>query len=178
MSLGRKGEGGTIVLRELLNPLPKGPRSRHVLLILTVIGISLLMGDGVITPAISILSAVEGLPLIPGLEAMAQDLLVLLAVGIAIALFAFQRRGTERVAFAFGPVMVAWFAALTVSGLIMLVQAPVVLVSINPFMGIGFLFSNGLASFLVLASVILCATGGEALYADMDHLGREPIRGA
>ena len=178
MSLGKKGEGGTIVLRELLNPLLKGPRSRYALLILTVIGISLLMGDGVITPAISILSAVEGLPLIPGLESTGQGLLVLLAAGIAIALFAFQRRGTERVAFTFGPVMVAWFAVLTVSGLVMLVQAPIVLVSINPFVGLGFLFSNGLASFLILATVILCATGGEALYADMGHLGREPIRGA
>ena len=82
MSLGRKGEGGTIVLRELLNPLLKGPRSRYLLLVLTVIGISLLMGDGVITPAISILSAVEGLPLIPGLEATGPDPLVLLAAGV------------------------------------------------------------------------------------------------
>ena len=110
MSLGRKGEGGTIVLREILNPLLKSFSSRYVLLILTVIGISLLMGDGVITPAISILSAVEGLPLIPGLSGMETDHLVLLAAGIAIALFYFQRRGTERVAFAFGPVMVVWFA--------------------------------------------------------------------
>ncbi len=178
MSLGKKGEGGTIVLRELLNPLLKGPRSRHLLLILTVIGISLLMGDGVITPAISILSAVEGLPLIPGLEGIGQDLLVLLGAGIAVALFAFQRRGTERVAFAFGPVMVVWFVTLTLTGLIMIVRAPVVLLALNPALGFGFLFSNGLASFLILASVILCATGGEALYADMGHLGRDPIRRA
>ncbi len=178
MSLGRKGEGGTIVLRELLNPLLKRPRSRYLLLILTVIGISLLMGDGVITPAISILSAVEGLPLIPGLEATGPDLLVLLAAGIAIALFAFQRRGTERVAFAFGPIMVVWFAALTLTGLVMIARAPVVLLAVNPAIGLGFLFSNGLASFLILASVILCATGGEALYADMGHLGRDPIRRA
>ncbi len=178
MSLGKKGEGGTIVLRELLNPLLKGPRSRYLLLILTVIGISLLMGDGVITPAISILSAVEGLPLIPGLEEIGQDLLVLLGAGIAVALFAFQRRGTERVAFAFGPVMVVWFVALTLTGLVMIVRAPVVLLALNPALGFGFLYSNGLASFLILASVILCATGGEALYADMGHLGRDPIRRA
>ncbi|MEN6516668.1 MAG: KUP/HAK/KT family potassium transporter [Methanospirillum sp.] len=178
MSLGKKGEGGTIVLRELLNPLLKSGRSKYAVLILTVIGVSLLMGDGVITPAISILSAVEGVPLIPGLEATGPDVLVLLAAGIAVALFYFQRRGTERVAFAFGPVMVVWFAALTVSGLIMIVQAPAVLFAFNPLLGLSFLFSNGLASFLILASVILCATGGEALYADMGHLGRAPIRRA
>ncbi len=124
MSLGKKGEGGTIVLRELLNPLLKSDRSKYAVLIVTVIGISLLMGDGVITPAISILSAVEGLPLIPGLEGMGTDLLVLLAAGIAIALFYFQRRGTERVAFAFGPVMVVWFAALTLSGLVLIARSP------------------------------------------------------
>ena len=178
MSLGRKGEGGTIVLRELLSPLLKGPQSRYVLLILTVIGISLLMGDGVITPAISILSAVEGLPLIPGLQSIETGTLVLLAAGIAIALFYFQRRGTEKVAFAFGPVMVVWFAALTLSGLVLIVQAPAVLLAFNPLLGLSFLASNGLASFLILASVILCATGGEALYADMGHLGRAPIRRA
>ena len=178
MSLGKKGEGGTIVLRELLNPLLKHARSRNALLILTVIGISLLIGDGVITPAISILSAVEGVPLIPGLEGVGPDLLVLLAAGIAIALFAVQRRGTERVAFAFGPIMVVWFAVLTLSGLVMIAQAPSVLLAVNPLLGIDFLLSNGLASFLVLASVVLCVTGGEALYADMGHLGREPIRRA
>lgn len=178
MSLGKKGEGGTIVLRELLNPLLKHPKSRYALLILTVVGISLLIGDGVITPAISILSAVEGVPLIPGLEGAGPDVLVLLAAGIAIVLFSIQRRGTDRVAVAFGPLMVVWFAALAISGIIMIAQAPSVLLAINPLLGVSFLFSNGLASFLVLASVILCATGGEALYADMGHLGREPIRRA
>ncbi|MEN6340966.1 MAG: KUP/HAK/KT family potassium transporter [Methanospirillum sp.] len=178
MSLGKKGEGGTIVLRELLSPLLKGPRSRYALLILTVIGVSLLIGDGVITPAISILSAVEGVDLIPGLETVGTDALVLLAIAIAAGLFYFQRRGTERVAFAFGPVMVVWFAALTIAGLVFIAQAPFVLLALNPLLGFQFLFSNGLASFLVLASVILCATGGEALYADMGHLGRAPIRRA
>jgi len=178
MSLGKKGEGGTIVLRELLNPLLKRPQSRSVLLIMTVIGVSLLIGDGVITPAISILSAVEGVPLIPGLEGVGPDLLVLLAAGIAIALFAVQRRGTEPVAFAFGPVMIVWFAVLTLSGLVMIAQAPSVLLAVNPMLGVRFFFSNGLTSFLVLASVVLCVTGGEALYADMGHLGPEPIRRA
>jgi KUP system potassium uptake protein len=178
MSLGKKGEGGTIVLRELLNPLLKRSRSKFALLLLTVLGVSLLIGDGVITPSISILSAVEGLPLIPGLEGIGTDLLVLIGAGIALALFYFQRRGTERVAFTFGPVMVVWFAALTISGLVMIAEAPSVLLAFNPLLGLSFLFSNGLASFLILASVVLCATGGEALYADMGHLGREPIRRA
>lgn len=124
MSLGKKGEGGTIVLRELLNPLLKSDRSKYAVLILTVIGVSLLMGDGVITPAISILSAVEGLPLIPGLERMGTEVLVLLATGIAVALFAFHRRGTERIAFAFGPIMVVWFATLTLSGLVLIARTP------------------------------------------------------
>ena len=178
MSLGRKGEGGTIVLRELLNPLLGHDGSRFALLFATVVGVSLLMGDGVITPAISLLSAVEGVPLIEGLEGTGTDMLVLLAAGIAVALFYFQRHGTERVAFAFGPVMVAWFAALALSGMVMIAGAPSVLLAVNPLVGAGFLVSNGPASLLVLASVILCATGGEALYADMGHLGRTPIRRA
>ncbi len=178
MSLGRKGEGGTIVLRELLNPLLTHAWSQKLLLLATVIGVSLLMGDGVITPAISILSAVEGVPLVPGLEGLGPDRLVLLAAAIAIGLFAIQRRGTDRVAFAFGPVMVAWFIALAVPGLIMIGRAPIVLQAINPLLGVAFLLSNGPSHLLVLASVILCATGGEALYADMGHLGREPIRHA
>ena len=136
------------------------------------------MGDGVITPAISLLSAVEGVPLIEGLEGTGTDMLVLLAAGIAVALFYFQRHGTERVAFAFGPIMVAWFAALALSGMVMIAGAPSVLLAVNPLVGAGFLVSNGPASLLILASVILCATGGEALYADMGHLGRTPIRRA
>ncbi|NLX48722.1 MAG: KUP/HAK/KT family potassium transporter [Methanospirillum sp.] len=178
MSLGKKGEGGTIVLHEILDPLLKTARSKNAVLVLTVIGISLLIGDGVITPAISILSAVEGLRLVPGIGPMNPVLLVLLGAGIATALFLFQRRGSERVASAFGPLMVVWFAVLTVSGLAMIVHVPIVLNAFNPLRGLAFLFSNGLSSFLILASVILCATGGEALYADMGHLGRESIQTA
>jgi KUP system potassium uptake protein len=175
MHLGKKGEGGTIVLKEILLPMLKSGNQIALVSFLAIVGIALLMGDAVITPAISILSAVEGATLIPGFEQSPQILLMIIAGIIAIALFAFQARGTERVAWAFGPVMVIWFAALTISGLIAIVTQPQVLLAINPMYGINYLLHNGLAGFLILSSVILVATGGEALYADMGHLGREPI---
>jgi KUP system potassium uptake protein len=178
MSLGRKGEGGTIVLRELLVPLLKKGRAITVVTMMTIIGISLFIGDGVITPAISILSAVEGLALIPGLEMIDQNILILIAAVIAIMLFSFQKRGTERVAWTFGPIMVIWFAALALTGIISLIKIPSIIFAINPILGWQFLTGNGISGFLILSSVILCATGGEALYADMGHLGREPIRKA
>jgi len=178
MSLGKRGEGGTIVLREILAPLLKSARKVAFVTLLSFIGISLIIGDGVITPAISILSAVEGLLLIPGLEHTSQTELIIVAGAIAIILFAFQKKGTEKVAGAFGPLMLVWFAALTVSGVASLIHAPAVFKAINPYYGLHFLFQSsetGVAGFFVLSEVILCATGGEALYADMGHLGREPI---
>jgi KUP system potassium uptake protein len=179
MSLGRKGEGGTIVLREILNPLLTSKRSTAIVFLMSIVAISLFIGDGVITPAISILSAVEGILLIPGFGNTGQNLLILIAAVIAIGLFVFQRRGTEKVAWSFGPIMVVWFSALAISGIVGLLYAPQVVVAFNPLLGIRFLLANGIAgSFVVLSAVILCATGGEALYADMGHLGREPIRHA
>ena len=175
MQLGKKGEGGTIVLKEILLPLLKSGNQVAFISLLAIIGISLFIGDGVITPAISILSAVEGVLLIPGLETTPQIYLMLVAAVIAIGLFSFQARGSERVAWAFGPVMVLWFSSLAVCGLVALVSAPQVLLAINPMYGISYLLHNGLAGFLILSSVILCATGGEALYADMGHMGRTPI---
>jgi KUP system potassium uptake protein len=175
MHLGKKGEGGTIVLKEILLPMLKSGNQIAFVSLISIIGISLFIGDGVITPAISILSAVEGILLIPGFENTAQILLMLIAAVIAICLFAFQARGTEKVAWAFGPVMVVWFAVLAVSGLVALFLAPQVIFAVNPMYAINYLLHNGLAGFLILSSVILCATGGEALYADMGHLGREPI---
>ncbi|MGA9087065.1 MAG: KUP/HAK/KT family potassium transporter [Methanoregula sp.] len=175
MRLGKKGEGGTIVLKEILLPMLKSGNQIAFVSLLSIIGISLFIGDGVITPAISILSAVEGVLLIPGFEHTAQIILMLAAALIAICLFAFQARGTEKVAWAFGPVMVIWFCALAASGIIALCGAPQVILAINPLFAIDYLTHNGLAGFLILSSVILCATGGEALYADMGHLGREPI---
>lgn len=175
MSLGKKGEGGAIVLREILVPLLKSGRSAALVTLLSFIGISLLVGDGVITPAISILSAVEGLLLIPGLENTKQYILIIIAAVIAIILFAFQRKGTEKVAGAFGPLMVVWFSVLALSGVMSILQSPFVLKAVNPYYAVKFFSDNGVSGFLMLSEVILCATGGEALYADMGHLGRKPI---
>jgi KUP system potassium uptake protein len=175
MSLGKRGEGGTIVLRELLVPLLKSGRQAAFITILSFIGISLIIGDGVITPAISILSAVEGMLLIKGFEGTNQTSLVVIAGAIAILLFSFQKKGTERVAGAFGPLMIVWFAALTISGIASIFYMPSVVKAVNPYYAFKFMAQHGIAGFFVLSEVILCATGGEALYADMGHLGREPI---
>src|SRR4030066_1143825 len=132
-SLSKRGEGGVSVLRELLAPYLKGGRSAGFFTPLTYCGISLLIGDGVITPAISILSAVEGSLLIPGLENMSQSTIVVIAAFIAVALFAIQRRGTESVAFAFGPLMLVWFSALALSGVASLMSnTSVVFWALNP----------------------------------------------
>ncbi|MDO9035454.1 MAG: KUP/HAK/KT family potassium transporter [Methanoregula sp.] len=175
MHLGKKGEGGTIVLKEILLPLLKSGNQIAFVSLLAIVGIALFIGDGVITPAISMLSAVEGITLIPGYENTPQIMLMLLAGIIAIGLFAIQAKGSERVAWAFGPVMVIWFAVLAGAGLVAIWSAPQVLLAINPMYGINYLITHGLEGFLILSSVILVATGGEALYADMGHLGREPI---
>ena len=175
MSLGEKGEGGTFVLRGILVRLLKKTRSMVFVTILTFVGISLLVGDGVITPAISILSAVEGILLIPGFKETRQMTLIIIAAVIAILLFAFQKKGTDKVAGAFGPLMIVWFCALAVSGILSIIQVPSVWKAVNPYYGIKFIYQNGIAGFFVLSEVILCATGGEALYADMGHLGRKPI---
>lgn len=175
MSLGEKGEGGTIVLRSALLRLLKNSRHAVFVTILTFIGISLLFGDGVITPAISILSAVEGILLIPGFKETKQMTLIVIAGTIAILLFIFQRKGTEKVAWAFGPLMLLWFLSLSISGIISITHFPSVWKAVNPYYAFKFLYQNGIAGFFVLSEVILCATGGEALYADMGHLGRKPI---
>jgi len=175
MSLGRKGQGGEIVLREILIKLLKKGRMLAFAGILSFLGVSLLLGDGVITPAISIMSAVEGLLLIPGFENLHQGTLTLTAIVIAIGLFIMQYKGTDKVAGVFGPVMVIWFATLTVTGLVSLSGMPGVLLAVSPHHAIRFLVDNGVAGFFVLSEVILCSTGGEALYADMGHLGRRPI---
>ncbi len=175
MSLGKRGEGGTIVLREILTPLLKKGRRVAFIAVLTFIGVSLLIGDGVITPAISILSAVEGLRLIPSFADLNQNVLIIIAAIIAIALFSIQRKGTEKVTGFFGPIMVLWFLALTVSGVFAILHYPEVLKALNPYYAVKFMMTHGIAGFFVLSEVMLCATGGEALYADMGHLGRLPI---
>ncbi|HEY5973852.1 MAG TPA: KUP/HAK/KT family potassium transporter [Geobacteraceae bacterium] len=175
MSLGRKGEGGTIVLKEILVRLLKPGRRLAFVIFLSYVGVCLLLGDGVITPAISILSAVEGMELIPGLETLHQGTVIFIAAIIAIILFIFQFKGTDKVAAAFGPLMVLWFASLTISGLVSIGSYPQIMAAVSPHYAIRFFMANGLSAFFVLSEVILCATGGEALYADMGHLGRRPI---
>jgi KUP system potassium uptake protein len=175
MSLGRKGEGGTIVLKEILARMLKPGRQLAFVVFLSYVGVCLLLGDGVITPAISILSAVEGMALIPGLEATRQGTLILIAAIIAVGLFIAQFKGTDKVAGAFGPIMVVWFSALTLSGLTSMITMPSIVLAVSPHYALNFMLHHGLAGFFVLSEVILCATGGEALYADMGHLGRKPI---
>jgi KUP system potassium uptake protein len=178
MGLSRKGEGGTIVLREILARLLKPGRQLAFVGFLSYVGSALLLGDGVITPAISILSAVEGMVLIPGLEHTSQGVLIFIAAVIATGLFLAQSKGTDKVAGAFGPIMMVWFGTLALTGVASLREMPSVLAAVNPYYAVTFLLHDGWASFFVLSEVILCATGGEALYADMGHLGRKPIKRA
>ena len=175
MSLGKKGEGGTIVLKEILVPLLKSSRNVAFVTTLAYIGTSFLIGDGVITPAISILSAVEGMRIVPSLENIGQGTIMFISGLIAIALFSIQSKGIEKITWVFGPVMILWFFSIAFSGILSIFYTPHVLFAINPYYAIRFLLDNGLTGFFVLSEVILCATGGEALYADMGHLGREPI---
>jgi len=175
MSLSYKGQGGEIMLREILSRTLKPGRKLAFAGFLAFIGVSLLLGDGVITPAITLLSAVEGILLVPGLESLQMEVLIAIAIAIAIALFAVQSRGTDKVAGVFGPVMLVWFVCLAATGLVSLVTMPEILKAVNPYYAFKFLSENGIAGFFVLSEVILCATGGEALYANMGHLGKKPI---
>ena len=178
MSLGKKGEGGTIVLKELLVPMLKTRGQVSFVTALAFIGISFFFGDGIITPAMSILSAVEGILLIPGCAGLDRYTLIIIACLLTILLFASQRKGAERMSVAFGPLMVLWFLSLAASGLYGIIYVPSVLKAFNPYYAVKFIIDNGLTGFFVLSGVILCATGGEALYADMGHLGRKPIQQA
>jgi KUP system potassium uptake protein len=163
------------MLREILRKTMKPGRQLAFAGFLTFVGVSLLLGDGVITPAITLLSAVEGMLLIPGLENLHPEIVILIAVVIAVGLFSFQSRGADKVAGAFGPIMLVWFLSLAVTGIVSVATMPGILKSVSPYYAFHFLKENGLAGFFVLSEVILCATGGEALYADMGHLGKKPI---
>ncbi|HWQ68193.1 MAG TPA: KUP/HAK/KT family potassium transporter [Methanospirillum sp.] len=178
MRLSNKGEGGTIVLKELLLPLIKSRYGAIAVTIVTFAGVSLMIGDCVITPAISILSAVEGIRLIPGGAGVAEGYLVLLAILITILLFWFQKRGTDKVGITFGPVMIIWFISLSVFGLVSIIRSPEIILALSPTYALSFIMTDPDQAFLSLSLIILCATGGEALFADMGHLGREPIRWA
>jgi len=165
------GEGGTLSLMAL-GQRALGRRS-WFLLSLGVVGASMFLGDSMITPAISVLSAVEGLKLAaPALE----HYVVPLTVFILLVLFSVQSRGTARVASAFGPVMVVWFATLGVLGIVHIVDDPSVLVAINPLYAVAFLLDHGTIGLVTLGAVFLAVTGGEALYADLGHFGRKPIQ--
>ena len=174
-SLSKRGEGGTIVLVQLLLPYLKNAKVVAIVSSLGYVGLSLMIGDGVITPAISILSAVEGIVLIPGYEHVTRFTLLVLAAVIAFILFYVQKKGVEKVAAAFGPIMVVWFLCLLFVGLNYVVQDIEILTAINPFNALYFAMNHPYITFIMLADVILAATGGEALYADMGHLGRLPI---
>jgi len=167
------GEGGILALLSLA--FPKGSTSKSLALMtgIGLFGAALLYGDGVITPAISVLSAVEGLTLIsPHFEKFS----VPIAVIILIGLFTVQRFGTGAVGKVFGRIILVWFATLFVLGAAQVYRSPGVLVAFNPLLGIGYLLHHSVGAILVLGSVFLAVTGGEALYADMGHFGRKPIR--
>ena len=168
------GEGGIMALMALaLRQQKPGSIGRNVIVILGLFGAALFYGDGVITPAISVLSAVEGLGIVtPALERF----VIPLALVVLVALFVIQRHGTASVGRLFGPVMMLWFATLAVLGLANIVAAPGVLRALNPGWAMQFFVANPGLGFLSLGAVVLVLTGGEALYADMGHFGRRPIQ--
>ncbi len=165
-----KGEGGVLALMALC----KGNTKKiTIVTVLGLFGAGLLYGDSVITPAISVLSAVEGL------EVYAKDLshyVIPITIIILISLFVFQRKGTAKVGKVFGPVMIFWFLTIAVLGLKEIIKNPEIFLALNPYYGLNFFFRNGIPSFLVLGGVVLSITGTEALYADIGHFGKNPIR--
>ncbi|HVG45823.1 MAG TPA: potassium transporter Kup [Longimicrobium sp.] len=171
-----RGEGGILALTSLVTPVAATRKSpRWVLIMLGLFGTALLYGDGMITPVISVLSAVEGLEVA---TPFFKPYIVPITIGVLIALFLIQGNGTERVGRLFGPVTLVWFVAIAVLGVIHIVRAPEVFAAVNPLHGARFFAENGWRGFLVLGSVFLVVTGGEALYADMGHFGKKPIRAA
>lgn len=173
MRADNNGEGGILALMALAQRVAKSDRTRILLGMVGVVGAGLFFGDGVITPAISVLSAVAGL------EVVSPDLgpaVVPISLVIIIILFLVQRRGTGSMGRAFGPVMAIWFLAIGLMGLIQILHHPFVLEALIPSYGIRFIISHGFLAFIALGAVVLAVTGAEALYADMSHFGRRPIR--
>ena len=174
MRASNKGEGGILALMALAFPDRENPRRVRALLVgCGVFGAALLYGDGMITPAISVLSAIEGLEV--ATKAF-NPYIVPLTVAVLVGLFSIQRFGTGRVGAVFGPVMIVWFLALTALGIKGILAKPEVIAAINPLHGLNFLLRAGYQGFVVIGSVFLVVTGGEALYADMGHFGIRPIR--
>ena len=173
MRADNEGEGGILALTALL-PERTDSRGRwSVLVLMGIFGAALLYGDGMITPAITVLGAVEGLKVATPLF---ESYVVPVAVVILIGVFAIQKHGTHRVGRFFGPIMVAWFAVIAVLGIVWLAREPVVLTAIDPRHAVSFFREHGWHGFAVLGAVFLVVTGGEALYADMGHFGKRPIR--
>lgn len=174
MRADNKGEGGTIALLALASStMRKHPKWRSVVIIVGLLGGTLFYGDAVITPAISVLSAVEGLEV--GTSTF-KPYVIPIALIVLIALFSLQRRGTASVGRLFGPICIVWFLAIGSVGVYNIVQHPTVLAAISPIHALGFVTNHGFASFLVLGAVLLVITGAEALYLDMGHFGKWPIR--
>jgi KUP system potassium uptake protein len=174
MQADNRGEGGIMALTALLRAQRgSGREGRFALIALGLFGASLLYGDGMITPAISVLSAVEGLQVA---TVFFQPYVIPIAIAILVGLFLVQHHGTGRVGAIFGPVTLSWFVVLAALGIRGIVGAPHVLAALNPVHGVAFFARNGGHGFLVLGAVFLVATGGEALYADMGHFGKRPIR--
>jgi KUP system potassium uptake protein len=167
------GEGGTLSLTALASRA-LGRRTAYVFFI-GIVGAAMFLGDSVITPAISVLSAVEGLKLA---SPTFSEFVAPLAVIILIVLFAAQSRGTAKVAALFGPIMVVWFVSITIAGLLHIRDDPHVMAAINPLYGVEFLLDHGTIGLVTLGAVFLVVTGGEALYADLGHFGRKPIQTA
>jgi KUP system potassium uptake protein len=170
MTIDNDGEGGILALMSLLGIKE---HKRPLIVMAGLLGAALIYGDGAITPAISVLSALEGFDIAaPGLK----HYVVPIAVAILLALFAVQPLGTSRIGAAFGPIMLLWFVAIGALGLWGIAQEPSVVMALNPYYGVKLLATNGFSGFLVLGSIFLCVTGAEALYADMGHFGKGPIR--
>jgi KUP system potassium uptake protein len=170
MRVDNDGEGGILALMALLGVKKQ---QRPSIVAVGLFGAALIYGDGAITPAISVLSALEGLDMAtPAFH----PYIVPMAVAILLALFAIQSQGTAKIGHFFGPIMLLWFGAMALMGISGIVQHPSVFAAVNPVYGLSFLFSHGATGFLVLGAVFLCVTGAEALYADMGHFGRRPIR--
>ncbi len=174
MRADNRGEGGIMALIALAaSSVKEHAHWRLPLMLVGIFGAALFYGDAVLTPAISVLSAVEGLEVA---TRAFKPYVVPIAVGVLLALFAIQSRGTARVGRLFGPITLLWFIAIGIAGIHGIARAPAVLAALNPLHALSFLTSHGFASFVVLGSVVLAVTGAEALYADMGHFGKKAVR--
>jgi KUP system potassium uptake protein len=171
-----RGEGGILALLALILQYWRRKSDdavRRYIIMLGLIGAALLYGDGIITPAISVLGATEGLEVItPSLKI----LVVPISLAILVGLFLVQKKGTAKVGIIFGPIMALWFISIALLGIIEIANAPEILLAVNPIYGVRFFMAHGSGAFILLGAVVLAVTGGEALYADMGHFGRRPIR--